>query len=73
MNLAAKYSHAFHLHHVLEREKKHNPSHGIDKTMEEQRFENCKTIMLCAGCHYIITYNEGEKKLLMNKFAELGY
>jgi len=36
-------------------------------------FENCKTIMLCAGCHFIITYDEDENEILMNKFAELGY
>eukprot|EP00984_Skeletonema_dohrnii_P028560 scaffold18611_cov73-Skeletonema_dohrnii-CCMP3373.AAC.3 len=75
MNEAAKFKSGFHLHHMLEAKKSHDPSQGVGKgkTIEEQRFENRKTIMLCAGCHLIITHNEEEKQKLADKFEGLGY
>eukprot|EP00984_Skeletonema_dohrnii_P005646 scaffold1993_cov147-Skeletonema_dohrnii-CCMP3373.AAC.4 len=73
MNEPAKFKSGFHLHHMLECEKSHDPSKGVSKTIEEQRFENRKTILLCAGCHALITYNEEEKKKLGEKFESLGY
>eukprot|EP00985_Skeletonema_marinoi_P009833 scaffold4617_cov165-Skeletonema_marinoi.AAC.3 len=73
MNEPAKFKSGFHLHHMLECEKSHGPSQGVKKTIEEQRFENRKTILLCAGCHMLITYNEEEKKKLAEKFESLGY
>ena len=63
----------FHLHHMLELLKGHNPSEGVSKSLGEQRFENKKTIMLCAGCHLIVTHSEEEKEKLAKKFRRLGY
>jgi hypothetical protein len=73
MNLAAKYKSGFHLHHMLPNKKKHDPSQGPNKSLDEQRFENRKTIMLCAGCHYRVTYFEEEEQALAERFESLGY
>lgn len=73
MNAAVRDKSGFDLHHMLELMKLHNPSEGVKKTIEEQRLEILKTIMLCRGCHLLITHNPEEKKKLQEKFDRLGY
>ncbi len=73
MNIAAKYKSGFHLHHMLPIMKDHNPGEGVTKSLDKQRSENRKTIMLCAGCHYRVTYVEEEEQALARRFESLGY
>ena len=69
----AKQSHSFHLHHVLEKLKSFNPSEGPKKSLEKQRAELRKTIMLCCHCHVRITWCELADSELMAKFKDLGF
>ena len=69
----AKQSHSQHLHHVLEKLKSFNPSEGPRKSLEKQRSELIKTIMLCCRCHMRITWCEAADAELMAKFKALGF
>ena len=73
LEMAAKAKSSLHLHHMKENKKSHNPSEGPKKSIHEQRSENRKTIMLCSGCHTLITHCKWENERLVAKFKELGY
>ena len=73
MNLPAKSKSGFHLHHMYEILKNHDPSQGIMLAISKQRGENRKTIMLCASCHMLVTYDEEQAEALAQKFSTLGY
>ncbi len=69
----AKQSHSFHLHHILEKLKSFDPSQGPSKSLERQRLELRKTIMLCCHCHVRVTWCEIADSELMAKFNDLGF